>query len=144
LLPRNKSLKEHSRELRKHATKQENHLWYDFLRTQVPRWTRQRILGSYIVDFFCFERKLVIELDGGQHYEEQAMKHDKVRTEYLNALGIEVVRFTNSDVDDDFEAVCSVIAAAQTPARFAGTPFGKGEQTPARFAGTPFGKGGMA
>jgi very-short-patch-repair endonuclease len=161
LLPRNKSLKERSRNLRKNATKQENRLWYGFLRTQSPRWTRQRVIGSYIVDFYCHKRKLIIELDGSQHYQEKNMEYDNRRTLYLNSLGIEVMRFTNLDVDNNFEGVCAAVAdptnqtpadcvgtpfgkGAETPADCVGTPFGKGAETPARFAGTPFGKGGRA
>jgi very-short-patch-repair endonuclease len=129
-LPHNKSLKERSRNLRKNATKQENRLWYDFLRTQVPRWTRQRVIGNYIVDFYCHKRKLVVELDGGQHYQEKNMEYDNRRTLYLNSLGIEVMRFTNSDVDNNFDGVCAALAAAlantETPGGFAATPFGKG------------------
>jgi very-short-patch-repair endonuclease len=127
LLPRNKSLKERSQALRKNATRQENHLWYDFLRTQTPRWTRQRVIGNYIVDFYCSARKLVVELDGSQHYEEDAMKYDMDRTSYLGSLGIGVLRFTNLDVEECFDAVCEAILAATNPRQASpATPFGKG------------------
>jgi len=108
-LPRNKSLKQNSRDLRKNSTKQENHLWYDFLRYQEPRWTRQRIIGNYIVDFFCHSCKIAIELDGSGHFEDQQIEYDKKRTEYLEALGVKVIRFTNLEVDGSFNEVCDMI-----------------------------------
>ena len=108
-LPRDKALKPRSRELRTKATKQENRLWYDFLRHSKPRFTRQRIIGRYIVDFYCHEAALVIELDGSQHYEPGAMEYDEARTAYLNALDIHVLRFTNTEIDTNFEGVCAAI-----------------------------------
>jgi very-short-patch-repair endonuclease len=107
--PRDKTLKPYSSELRKNTTKQENHLWYDFLRHNKPRFTRQRIIGKYIVDFYCHSAALVIELDGSQHYEPESMKHDEMRTACLNALGLRVLRFTNNEVDRFFESVCMMI-----------------------------------
>jgi len=108
-LPRNKELKLPSRELRTNATKQENHLWYDFLRNSIPRFTRQRIINNYILDFYCHQAALAIELDGMQHYEKDAIEYDKARTEYLNGLGIEVIRFSNREVDKNFTNVCKKI-----------------------------------
>ncbi|MCL1941792.1 MAG: endonuclease domain-containing protein [Synergistaceae bacterium] len=84
-------------------------MWYDFLRCCKPRFTRQRIIGNYIVDFYCHESALVIELDGGQHYEADAMDYDEKRTTYLNALGLSVLRFTNHEIDWNFESVCAAI-----------------------------------
>jgi len=72
MIPRNKSLKNLARKLRNNATKQENHLWYDFLRKHPQQFYRQRIIGNYIVDFYCPTAKLVIELDWSQHYEKEA------------------------------------------------------------------------
>jgi len=112
MLPRNKNLKIRSRELRKDATKQENHLWYDFLRKHRLQFYRQMIIDSYIVDFYCPRAKLVIELDGSQHYEKEAMEYDALRTEYLNALDLSVLRFSNREIDDYFEAVCQSIERA--------------------------------
>jgi very-short-patch-repair endonuclease len=109
LLPRDKTLKSYSRELRKNATKQENHLWYDFLRLCKPRFTRQRVIGKYIVDFYCHAAALVIELDGSQHYEPDAKEYDETRTAYLGALDLRVLRFANNEVDQDFEGVCTKI-----------------------------------
>ncbi|MDR2732924.1 MAG: DUF559 domain-containing protein, partial [Fibromonadaceae bacterium] len=110
-LPRNKAIKPFSRELRRNSTKHENHLWYDFLCKFKTRFTRQRIIGNYIPDFFCYKAALVVELDGSQHYEPAAMEYDRIRTEYLNSLGIEVLRFPNREVDENFKAVCAKIAA---------------------------------
>jgi very-short-patch-repair endonuclease len=115
LLSRYETLKEHARELRRNATRQENHLWYDFLKKQNPRWTRQRVVGVYIVDFFCFERGLVVELDGGQHYEKDAIVYDSERTRYLKGLNLEVLRFSNYDIDTNFEGVCKAIETAINP-----------------------------
>ena len=109
MLPRDKALKSRSSELRTNATKQENRLWYEFLRNIKPRFTRQRIIGKYIVDFYCHKAALVIELDGSQHYEPEAMEYDENRTAYLNDLGIYVLRFTNSEVDTNFEGVCQAV-----------------------------------
>ena len=67
---RNRTLLSNARSLRKEMTKEERHLWYDFLRAYPIRFSRQKVLGKYIADFYCAAAKLVIELDGGQHYEE--------------------------------------------------------------------------
>ena len=106
-IPRNKELLDNARTLRKNMTKYENHLWYDFLRTYPVRFRRQEIIGNFIADFYCNKAKLVIELDGSQHYEEDKIKYDRQRTEYLNTLGIEVLRFTNLDISKKFRNVCN-------------------------------------
>ena len=111
-LPRNLALKERSRELRTNATKQEQHLWYDFLRQMKPRFSRQRIIGEFIVDFYCFDAALVIELDGMQHSLPDAMEYDAERTAMLNGWGIRVLRFTNREVDNNFSDVCVKIVDA--------------------------------
>ena len=107
--PYNTKLKQKARELRKNATKQENRLWYEYLREFKPRFTRQRIVGTYILDFYCGKAKLAIELDGSQHYESISQEYDERRTNYLNSLGIYVIRFSNTDVNSNFEGVCSTI-----------------------------------
>ena len=112
LLPRNKVLRLPSRELRNNATVHENKLWNGFLKYSKPRFTRQRIIGNYIVDFFCHKAKLVIELDGLQHSEPEAAEYDKVRTNYLNALGITVMRFTNKEIEENMPSVCETIKKA--------------------------------
>ena len=108
-LPRNKKLKLPARELRKKATKQENHLWYDFLSKFHLQFLRQYVINNYILDFYCHSAALAIELDGPQHYEEEAIEYDKARTEYLNGLGIAVLRFINKDLDINFNDVCKSI-----------------------------------
>jgi very-short-patch-repair endonuclease len=108
-IPRNKELLDNARTLRKNMTKYENHLWYDFLRTYPVRFRRQEIIGNFIADFYCNKAKLVIELDGSQHYEEDKIKYDRQRTKYLNTLGIEVLRFTNLDISKKFRNVCNYI-----------------------------------
>ena len=106
ILPRDKKQKPHSSFLRNNATKQENHLWYDFLKQSQFQFNRQRIIGEYIVDFYCPTAKLVIELDGSQHFEKEAIEYDTLRTGYLKSLGLKVLRFTNDEIDQSFESVC--------------------------------------
>ena len=104
-----KSLIARARQMRKEATKQENHLWYDYLRYYQPRFQRQKTIGNYIVDFYCHTAKLVVELDGTQHYEESALIYDTRRTEYLETQGLTVLRFLNRDIDRNFEGTCMEI-----------------------------------
>ncbi len=108
-LPRKKGLITIARNLRKNATKEEKHLWYDFLANYPIRFRRQEIIGPYIADFYCDKVKLVIELDGGQHFEKERMRCDKERTRYFESLGIRVIRFTNIDVLKNLEGVCLLI-----------------------------------
>ena len=105
----NKSIVPTARMLRKNMTKEEKHLWYDFLRTYSVKFSRQKVLGKYIVDFYCAEAKLVIELDGSQHYEEEGIKYDAERTEYLQKYGLNVIRFDNSEINKHFECTCEYI-----------------------------------
>lgn len=110
ILPRDKNQRPHSTQLRNEPTSQERRLWYDFLRTVSPRWNRQYIIDSYIVDFYCRRANLVIELDGSQHYDENGLvEYDQVRTEYLEALGLKVIRFTNREIEENLAAVCNKI-----------------------------------
>ena len=102
----NPNLKGLSTALRKNQTKEEKHLWYDFLRQYPVRFNRQKVLGPYIVDFYCASAKLVIELDGSQHYSEKGSDEDQIRDRYLNRLGIKVVRYSNLEINREFEAVC--------------------------------------
>ena len=105
----NKELTYKSRTLRKGATKEENHLWYDFLRNHKLKFTRQRIIDNYILDFYCAKIKLAIELDGSQHYEEIGSVKDEERTYKLNKHGVSVLRFTNGEVNNQFDEVCEYI-----------------------------------
>ncbi len=102
----NKNLKEISRTLRKNMTRHEKKLWYDFLKEYPIRFYRQRPIGGYIVDFYCSKVKLVIELDGSQHYNDDGKLYDENRTLCLKDFGITVIRFSNSDIDNNFEGVC--------------------------------------
>ncbi len=105
----NPEMRKRAQTLRKNATKEENKLWYRYLRNYPVQWNRQKIIGGYIVDFYCKRANLVIELDGSQHFQTDSMKYDQARTEYLGGAGIKVIRFTNSDVNLRFESVCRVI-----------------------------------
>ena len=80
-------------------------MWYDYLSKVTPRFHRQRIIGSYIVDFYCPKLRVVIEIDGYQHFYEESREYDKKRTEYLESLGFVVLRFENTEVNKDFEQV---------------------------------------
>ena len=105
----NKSIVPIAKTLRKNMTKEERHLWYDYLRTNAVKFTRQKVLGKYIVDFYAPQINLVIELDGSQHYEEQKEREDKERTKYLEQYGIKVIRITNNQVNQNFQGVCEYI-----------------------------------
>ena len=105
----NPSLKPLAQELRRNMTKEEKHLWYDFLKKLPIKFNRQKVIGNYIVDFYCAEAKVVIELDGAQHYELNAREKDTIRDEYLNSLGILVLRYTNIDLHKNFEGICKDI-----------------------------------
>ena len=107
--PHNKNLKDHSRNLRKNMTPQERRLWYDFLSGYPVRFHRQKVIGNYIVDFYCAKARIAVELDGSQHFEPEAMQADRERTEYLNSLGIKVLRYANNEVNEQFRAVCEDI-----------------------------------
>lgn len=105
----NKKFTHNSQLLRKNMTKQERHLWYDFLKNLPVTIHRQKIIGNYIVDFYCASAKIVIELDGSQHYEDKGIKKDIIRDEYLKENGITVLRYSNLDVDKNFKGVCEDI-----------------------------------
>ena len=90
-------------------TKEERKLWYDFLKGLPVTVNRQKTMGNYIVDFYCAEARLVIELDGSQHYEEEGRAADERRDAYLNALGLTVVRYSNRDIRRNFNGVCEDI-----------------------------------
>ena len=108
----NKSLVSNARTLRKNMTKEERHLWYDFLRSYPVKFLRQKILGKYIVDFYCAEAKLIVELDGSQHYEDKGMEYDAERTAYLEQYGVRVLRIPNNEVSRNFPGVCEYIDLA--------------------------------
>ena len=108
----NKNLVPFAKRLRREMTKEERHLWYDFLRNHPVRFSRQKVLGRYIVDFYSAEAKLVIELDGSQHYEDDGMEKDAERTAFLEGYGLTVIRIPNNAIAQNFRGVCEYIDAA--------------------------------
>ena len=105
----NKNLVPFARQLRKQMTKEERHLWYDFLRDYPIRFTRQKVLGKYIADFYCAKAKLVVELDGSQHYDEDALQKEAERTAFLEEYGLTVIRIPNNEINQNFSGVCEYI-----------------------------------
>ena len=108
-IPRKVKLLPNARALRRDMTPQERHLWYDFLREYPVKFYKQRIIGSFIVDFYCASAKLVIELDGSQHYEDAGREYDEERTAFLEAYGLSVIRIPNNEVNKNFEGVCEYL-----------------------------------
>ncbi len=108
-LPYKKDLIPFAKELRKNATPWERKLWYYFLKDYPVRFQRQKVIGDCIVDFYCHKAALVIELDGGGHFTPQQQNHDRRRTEKLELYNLKILRFVNSDVDNNFYEVCSLI-----------------------------------
>ncbi len=104
-------LKPYAQENRKTPTPEEKKLWYDFLRRHPFQFRRQKAFGCYIVDFYCSSAKLVIEIDGSQHFTDEGKRWDDNRTVYLNSLGLQVLRFTNQQIAESFDAVCCRIDA---------------------------------
>ena len=106
---RNGELVSRARELRRDMTKEERRLWLDYLRTYPVRFSRQKVLGRYIADFYCAQAGLVLELDGSQHYEPEEQEKDAQRTAYLEKYSIHVVRIPNNEVTGNFRGVCEYI-----------------------------------
>ena len=125
-------IRRNSQMLRKNMTKEERHLWYDFLKTYPIPFHRQYSFDNYIVDFYCHKARLVLELDGSQHFEEDAMEYDRKRTEVLEKRELRIVRIPNSEVNENFAGVCEYIdrLVAQSP----GAPY---ENPPDHFVVTP-------
>ena len=105
----NKQLKPFAQSLRRQMTKEERHLWYDFLKSLPLTVNRQKVLGSYIADFYIASRRIVIELDGSQHYEESGAEDDRDRDAWMREQGITVLRYTNLQIQREFDAVCTDI-----------------------------------
>ena len=105
----NHSIVHNAKNLRKNMTKEERHLWYDFLRTYPIKFSRQKVLGKYIVDFYSAKAKLIIELDGSQHYENYGIAKDMERTAYLEQYGLKILRIPNNYVNQNFKEVCEHI-----------------------------------
>ncbi len=100
---------ERAKKLRKEMTPWERKLWYCFLSGYNVRFLRQKAIENYIVDFFCAKAQLIIELDGGGHYDPESQNRDTIRTKRLESLGYKVIRFCNRDIDTNFYGVCTVI-----------------------------------
>ena len=98
-----------AQKLRREQTKEENHLWYDFLKTYPIQFRRQYPVGCYYVDFFCYQANLVVELDGSQHTEPEAIAYDRERTRFLQEKGYGVLRISNLDISRNFTGVCELI-----------------------------------
>lgn len=109
MLKKDKKLLPNARSLRREMTPQENSLWFQFLRKYPVKFYRQRIIDNYIVDFYCEKAKLVVEVDGSQHYEPEGIAYDQKRTEILEEHGLQVIRFSNREVNREFRGVCEHI-----------------------------------
>lgn len=105
----NKSNVAIAKNLRKNSTPQENHLWYDFLSKYEVRFQRQKAIDNFIADFYCHKARLVIEIDGSQHYTESEKEKDEFRTEILKGYDLTVIRFTNRQINTNFRGVCEFI-----------------------------------
>ena len=105
----NKELTNLAQKLRKEMTREEKQLWYQFLKTYSVQFKRQITCGEYILDFYCPKAKLAIELDGSYHHFSKVSANDKTRNDYLNSVGICVIRFPNRDIWEKFDLVCKQI-----------------------------------
>ena len=104
------NLTQRARELRKCATPQEQKLWYQFLRRYPVKFRRQQQIGPYIADFYCPAVKLVVELDGGGHYRADGIEYDRWRDAYMRGNGLQILRFTNTQIEKEFDSVCAEIS----------------------------------
>lgn len=120
----NPRLKPFAQKLRRRMTEEERHLWFDFLRTLPITFYRQKVIGPYIVDFYCAVAHLVIELDGAQHFEEEGKAKDRERDAFLSELGFKVLRYSNVEINRNFRGVCEDILKHLSPndARFKPSP----------------------
>ena len=114
VVPKNDAMLPRARELRRDMTPQERKLWYLFLRRYPVKVYKQRIIGSFIVDFYCASARLVIEADGAPHFTDQGLTRDGERDAILNSLGLQILHFTDHQIDTEFDAVCAAIDAAIT------------------------------
>ena len=105
----NKELTENAKFLRNNMTKEEKHLWYDYLKKCPVRFSRQKVLGKYIADFYSAEAKIVIELDGAQHFEKENRIYDEKRTEFLEQYNLKIIRIPNSEINTNFEGICQYL-----------------------------------
>ena len=98
-----------AKNLRKNATRQEKHLWYDFLAKYEVRFQRQKAIDNFIADFYCHKAKLIVEIDGSQHYSDEGVKKDELRTEILEGYDLKIIRITNRQIKENFRGVCEYI-----------------------------------
>ena len=105
----NKELTHIARNLRKNMTREEKRLWYDFLKDHPIRFLKQKVIDNYVVDFYCHTARLIIELDGSQHYEPEGKLKDKIRTEKIESRDLTVIRIPNYEVNKNFRGVCDYI-----------------------------------
>lgn len=122
VLPYQKNNRVNAQNLRKSMTKEERHLWYDFLKNYPIKFYRQRRIDKFIVDFYCSEAKLVIELDGAQHYTEAGKEIDVIRTKILEGYGLKIIRFSNREINNQFKEVCQVIDKEANPSACGTSP----------------------
>ena len=111
-IPKNNSMLDRAKALRRDMTPQERKLWFLFLRKYPIKFYKQRIIGSYIVDFYCASSKHIVELDGARHYTDQGKAYDEERSAFLRSCGLRILRFSNSQIDHGFASVCSAIKTA--------------------------------
>ena len=104
--------KQHAKELRQHMTPEERRLWYDFLSQNSCHFRRQQPIGNYIADFYAPSIRLVVEVDGSQHFEETGQRYDVARSEFLRKQGVRVLRFTNEQIQRRFPSVCEAVERA--------------------------------
>ena len=105
----NAKLKPFAQKLRREMTEEERHLWYDFLKDLSLTVNRQKVIGNYIADFYCAGKKTVIEIDGSQHFEDKGIAADKLRDSFFAEKGITVLRYSNDDINYNFDGVCEDI-----------------------------------
>ena len=104
--------KQYAKELRQHMTPEERRLWYDFLSQNSCHFCRQQPIGNYIADFYAPSIRLVVEVDGSQHFEETGQCYDAARSEFLRQQGVRVLRFTNEQIQRRFPSVCEAVERA--------------------------------
>ncbi len=109
--PYNSKLKQLSQELRKNMTYAERLLWSKLRMKQVKgfMFSRQKPIGEYIADFYCHKANIVVEVDGGQHFSNESIEYDNIRNEFMESMGIKVLRFTNNEVTENIEGVIAII-----------------------------------
>jgi very-short-patch-repair endonuclease len=139
MIPYNKNLKERAQQLRDNMTDAERQPWAKIRMNQLNgyRFYRQKPVGDYIVDFFCPKAKLIIEVDGSQHFDNETIEYDRLRGDYISSLGLKVLRFTNAEVLEHVEGVVERIEEEVGSKIPLNPPFSKGEEQPA----SPFCKG---